>query len=160
MSNLCFLDRALRRDGTFTMKSSAQLKVGDIIKVCQNERFPADCILLYTTEKNGTIFIRTDQLDGETDWKLRKAVAITQSMSSITQIRQREDYVLYANPPNDQIYDFKGYFTSGTHDEDENKEALSLENTLWANTVLASSGHVIAMVIYTGKETRSEMNSN
>jgi phospholipid-translocating ATPase len=59
------------------MKSSANLKVGDIIKINQNERFPTDCILLHTTEKNGTVFIRTDQLDGETDWKLRKAVSGT-----------------------------------------------------------------------------------
>jgi phospholipid-translocating ATPase len=39
------------------------------------------------------------------------------------------------------------------------KEPLSLENTLWANTVLASSGYIIAMVLYTGKETRAQMNS-
>lgn len=45
-------------------------------------------------------------------------------------------------------------------DNDEAKESLSLENTLWANTVLASSGYVHALVIYTGKETRSEMNSS
>lgn len=45
-------------------------------------------------------------------------------------------------------------------DNDEAKESLSLENTLWANTVLASSGHVHALVVYTGKETRSEMNSS
>lgn len=68
---------SLNRDGTWTIKTSAMMKVGDIIKVSQNERFPADCLLLYTTEKNGSVFIRTDQLDGETDWKLRKAVAVT-----------------------------------------------------------------------------------
>lgn len=43
---------------------------------------PADCILLQTTEKAGSCFIRTDQLDGETDWKLRLAVADTQEMTS------------------------------------------------------------------------------
>ena len=48
-----------------------------IIKVHHNERVPADLLLLYTTEKSGSVFIRTDQLDGETDWKLRKAVGIT-----------------------------------------------------------------------------------
>ena len=63
------------------MKTSATLNVGDIIKVSQNERFPADCLLLYTTEKNGSVFIRTDQLDGETDWKLRKSVAVTQNQA-------------------------------------------------------------------------------
>ena len=54
------------------------MKVGDIIKVNKDERIPADMVLLYTTEKTGTVFIRTDQLDGETDWKLRKAIAYTQ----------------------------------------------------------------------------------
>lgn len=39
------------------------------------------------------------------------------------------------------------------------QEALSLENTMWANTVLASQGHVLAMIVYTGKETRAHMNS-
>lgn len=29
-------------------------------------------LLLRTTEKSGGSFIRTDQLDGETDWKLRR----------------------------------------------------------------------------------------
>jgi phospholipid-translocating ATPase len=116
--------------------------------------------LLYTTEKNGTIFIRTDQLDGETDWKLRKAVATTQAMADIKTVTQRDDMCLVANQPNDQIYDFKGYFASGDEDDEENRESLSLENTLWANTVLASSGYVLAIVVYTGKETRSEMNSN
>lgn len=35
------------------------------------------------------------------------------------------------------------------------KESLSLENTMWANTVLASSGHVLGMIVYTGIETRA-----
>jgi phospholipid-translocating ATPase len=45
--------------------------------VHHNERIPADLVLLYTTERSGAVFIRTDQLDGETDWKLRKAVTKT-----------------------------------------------------------------------------------
>jgi len=36
---------------------------------------------------------------------------------------------------------------------------LILENTVWAETVLASQGYIIGMVIYTGKHTRSSMNS-
>ncbi len=34
-------------------------------------------MLLRTTEKSGASFIRTDQLDGETDWKLRFVCAFT-----------------------------------------------------------------------------------
>lgn len=67
--------------------------------------------------------------------------------------------VINALPPNDQIYDFKGNMQSGTDDDVSKIEPLSLENTLWQNTVLASSGFVVACIVYTGKETRSEMNA-
>jgi phospholipid-translocating ATPase len=43
-------------------------------------RIPADMITLYSDDEQGTLFLKTDQLDGETDWKLRKAVKKTQSI--------------------------------------------------------------------------------
>jgi phospholipid-translocating ATPase len=46
----------------------------------------------------------------------------------------------------------------GNDNESMQKEGLSLENTLWANTVLASTGFILGMVVYTGLETRSMMN--
>ena len=68
-------------------------------------------ILLQTTEQSGSVFIRTDQLDGETDWKLRKAISITQKVYPSTRLIQTEGEIV-ANPPNNLIYDFKGYFES------------------------------------------------
>ena len=61
---------------------SSSIQVGDFIKVRRNQRVPADCILLRTTEVTASSFIRTDQLDGETDWKLRSALPYTQSLPS------------------------------------------------------------------------------
>ena len=51
-----------------------KIQVGDIIEVNSNQRVPADMVLLHTSEKAGSVFIRTDQLDGETDWKMRQPV--------------------------------------------------------------------------------------
>jgi len=34
-------------------------------------------------------------------------------------------------------------------------EKLTLENALWANTVLASSGFILGLCVYTGKDTRA-----
>lgn len=48
----------------------------------QKKKIPADMVLLRTTEETGASFIRTDQLDGETDWKLRLAVPSLQRLSS------------------------------------------------------------------------------
>lgn len=64
----------MTRNG-FHKITSAELKVGDIVEIQSNQRIPADLLLLYT--KDTTVFIRTDQLDGETDWKLRKSINYT-----------------------------------------------------------------------------------
>lgn len=41
---------------------------------------PADMITIYSDNEQGTLFLKTDQLDGETDWKLRKALKFTQAL--------------------------------------------------------------------------------
>jgi phospholipid-translocating ATPase len=46
----------------------------------KNQRVPADMVLLSTSEEEGSCFVRTDQLDGETDWKLKIAVRETQKL--------------------------------------------------------------------------------
>jgi phospholipid-translocating ATPase len=61
---------------------SSSIRVGDLVLIEKNQRVPADLILLRTSDTSGTCFIRTDQLDGETDWKLRVAVPATQKLPS------------------------------------------------------------------------------
>jgi len=61
---------------------SSSIRVGDLILLEKNQRVPADLVLLRTSDSSGTCFIRTDQLDGETDWKLRAAVPTCQKLHS------------------------------------------------------------------------------
>lgn len=79
----------------------------------------------------------------------------TQKLESVDDVVNFKGFVK-ALPPTDQIYDFKGYLMEVDRYQ---KEPLSLENTLWANTVLASTGYVLGLVLYTGVETRAQMNS-
>uniref|UniRef100_A0A8C9FMD7 P-type ATPase N-terminal domain-containing protein n=1 Tax=Pavo cristatus TaxID=9049 RepID=A0A8C9FMD7_PAVCR len=76
----------------------------------QNQRVPADMIFLRTSEKNGSCFLRTDQLDGETDWKLRLPVTCTQRLPTASDLLQIRSYV-YAEEPNIDIHNFVGTFT-------------------------------------------------
>ncbi|XP_076991298.1 putative phospholipid-transporting ATPase IIB isoform X3 [Tamandua tetradactyla] len=127
--------------GKVQVKSS-DIQVGDLIIVekapgtepgspaWQNQRIPSDMVFLRTSEKAGSCFVRTDQLDGETDWKLKVAVSCTQRLPAV-----------------------------GADTDPPIRESLGIENTLWASTVVAS-GTVIGVVIYTGKETRSVMNTS
>lgn len=126
----------------------------------------------------GEAFIRTDQLDGETDWKLRLASPLTQDLATEHFQRLR----LTAGKPDKKVNDFVGTLEllpalrkpydpyidkdatggpSAAPDQEESKSIpLSIDNTAWANTVLASSSTVYAVVIYTGPETRAAMSTS
>nr|XP_031528212.1 probable phospholipid-transporting ATPase IIB isoform X4 [Vicugna pacos] len=142
--------------GKVQVKSS-DIQVGDLIIVEKNQRVPSDMVFLRTSEKAGSCFIRTDQLDGETDWKLKVAVSCTQRLPALGDLFSISAYV-YAQKPQLDIHSFEGTFTREDSDPPIH-ESLSIENTLWAGTVVAS-GTVIGVVIYTGKETRSVMNTS
>ena len=78
---------------------SSSLRVGDLVLLEKNQRVPADLILLHTSEASGTCFIRTDQLDGETDWKLRVAVPECQKMDQGDLVRlDAEVYGIFSPP--------------------------------------------------------------
>lgn len=134
--------------------ASSDIRVGDLIIVDKNQRVPADMVLVRTTEKAGACFIRTDQLDGETDWKLRLAVPSTQRFSSDMELFEVSTK-LFAEKPQKDIHSFIGTFSRADGTED----SLNIENTLWTNTVLAS-GTALGVVVYTGYETRSVMNTS
>uniref|UniRef100_A0A8C7GNL7 Phospholipid-transporting ATPase n=1 Tax=Oncorhynchus kisutch TaxID=8019 RepID=A0A8C7GNL7_ONCKI len=105
----------------------------------------------------GSCFIRTDQLDGETDWKLKVAVICTQRLPALGDLFSINAYV-YAQKPQLDIHSFEGNFTREDGDP-QIHESLSIDHTLWASTIVAS-GTVIGVVIYTGKETRSVLNTS
>uniref|UniRef100_A0A8C0SFK1 Phospholipid-transporting ATPase n=2 Tax=Canis lupus familiaris TaxID=9615 RepID=A0A8C0SFK1_CANLF len=152
----CQVYSRLTARGTVKVKSS-NIQVGDLIIVEKNQRVPADMIFLRTSEKNGSCFLRTDQLDGETDWKLRLPVACTQRLPTAADLLQIRSYV-YAEEPNIDIHNFVGTFTREDSDPPIS-ESLSIENTLWAGTVIAS-GTVVGVVLYSGRELRSVMNTS
>ncbi|WFD36197.1 P-type phospholipid transporter [Malassezia cuniculi] len=190
---------------------SSKLRVGDLVVLHKNQRVPADLILLKTYDTDasddivssdpqfaldesthqstdaqggGTCFVRTDQLDGETDWKLRIAVPLTQHMQEDELAQLGERGVVVAGPPSKDLHTFFGTLTvhprldsplgsagwdadnhDGQHPDhlalgpQSKAVPLSAENALWANTVLAA-GRAVGIVVYTGRETRSVMNTS
>ncbi|KAJ5070218.1 phospholipid-transporting atpase [Anaeramoeba ignava] len=88
---------------------SSEIKVGDLIRLYPNQRVPADMVLLRTTEKSGASFIRTDQLDGETDWKLRRAFSQTQSLEKDEDVLDAYGRLIVDSPIKD-IHNFSGTF--------------------------------------------------
>lgn len=117
----------------------------------------------------GETFIRTDQLDGETDWKLRLASPLTQALNPRDFTRLK----IVAGKPSKEVNEFVGTVEYGPQmaqglvksniDNSENTfktSPLTIDNTAWANTVLASNVTVLAVVVYTGAQTRQALSTS
>ncbi|TPX10891.1 uncharacterized protein E0L32_008097 [Thyridium curvatum] len=118
---------------------------------------------------SGEVFIRTDQLDGETDWKLRLASPLSQKLPNEELVRLR----VTGGKPDKKVNEFVGTIellssredamnnaaSLPTHDDQSNTAPLSIDNTAWANTIIASHASALAMIIYTGPQTRSALST-
>ncbi len=155
--------------------TSAKLRVGDLVLIEKDQRVPADCLLLHTSDTAGTCFVRTDQLDGETDWKLRVAIEQTQNLSGGESDLLKVRGEVNAAPPSKDIHEFVGtlmiHSLPSLGDGESSTPSLeppsntpisvplTAENMLWANTVLAA-GSAVGFIVYTGRETRAVMNTS
>eukprot|EP00127_Corallochytrium_limacisporum_P006178 Clim_evm17s220 gene=Clim_evmTU17s220 len=97
----------LTPDGSVPLRSE-DVRVGQLLVLQKDQRVPADCVLLRTSDASGACFIRTDQLDGETDWKIRLACPVTQSLRNDMEVLRLRDTVVEAEPPNQNIHSFVG----------------------------------------------------
>jgi phospholipid-translocating ATPase len=119
----------------------------------------------------GETFIRTDQLDGETDWKLRLSSPLSQKLKPDELVRLR----VTASKPDKKVNEFVGTlellptrqaamagntFDEPTESNVANSAPLSIDNTAWANTVIASHATTLAVIVYTGPQTRSALSTS
>lgn len=123
------------------------------------------------TGASGEAFIRTDQLDGETDWKLRLTSPLTQNLGIGEYTRLR----VVAGKPDRKVNEFYGtvelepkkqrhydpHEEEATESVEQKRSApLSIDNTIWANTVVASTCSLLAVVVYTGPQTRQALSTS
>lgn len=140
----------------FVPKQSQKIMVGDIVQLDKGQRVPADLIILSTKTPNTTVYLKTDQLDGETDWKVRESIKSMQGLIDQGEVGFADmKYSIEIPPPTNKIYEFRGKSTM----EGGQAEPLRLQNTAWSSTTIAA-GDFYGMVIYVGKDTRIQMNAN
>jgi phospholipid-translocating ATPase len=133
---------------------------------------PSEPEIVAAAGPSGEAFIRTDQLDGETDWKLRLTSPLTQNLDvgEFTRLqviagkpdrKVNEFYgTIQLQPTRQRQYDPHEQETQSVAPKDIQSVPLNIDNTVWANTVLASSCSVLAVVVYTGPQTRQALSTS
>lgn len=145
-----------RQARIFVDKMSQDLVVGDVIHLDKGERVPADVLILGTRQSAGIVYLKTDQLDGETDWKVRESMKTFQASLNSGADFESVNYSISIPRPSNKIYEFRG---KANFPPKQEPEPLKLQHTAWASTTVAS-GDFYGLVIYVGKDTRIQMNAN
>ncbi|KAK9875763.1 hypothetical protein WA026_009559 [Henosepilachna vigintioctopunctata] len=142
------------RDGTWVLIKWKDAVVGDIMKVTNNKFFPADLVLLSSSEPQGMSFIETANLDGETNLKIRQALVSTQKLTTVADLESLSGTV-ECEPPNKHLYEFTGVLRQ-TH---KKAEPLGPDQILLRGAMLRNTAWIYGLVIYTGHETKLMRNS-
>ncbi|KAF9911254.1 hypothetical protein BX616_010633 [Lobosporangium transversale] len=80
------LECTLVKEGQLIPIKSKDICPGDVLKICKNDKIPADVVLLSTSMDEGACFVETSELDGETNLKRKAALALTSGLTTKEQI--------------------------------------------------------------------------
>uniref|UniRef100_A0AAY4AR21 Phospholipid-transporting ATPase n=1 Tax=Denticeps clupeoides TaxID=299321 RepID=A0AAY4AR21_9TELE len=129
------------------------VRVGDIIKLENNQFVAADLLLLSSTEPHGLCYIETAELDGETNMKVRQSLSVTSELGDPDKLAQFDGEVV-CEPPNNKLDRF-----SGTLYWRDCKYPLSNQNMLLRGCVLRNTESCYGLVIFAGPDTKLMQNS-
>uniref|UniRef100_A0A4W6ERC7 Phospholipid-transporting ATPase n=1 Tax=Lates calcarifer TaxID=8187 RepID=A0A4W6ERC7_LATCA len=141
--------------GKVVRKQSRKLRVGDVVLVKEDESFPCDLILLSSSRDDGTCYVTTASLDGESSHKVCMCVCFIFYLH-----HSSSGSPFFAScPPS-----FPLLFYSSIPPYHTEQELLSVfrplgsENLLLRGATLKNTEYIYAVAIYTGMETKMALN--
>ena len=92
----------------FVIKKWKDIFVGNIVKIKKDEYFPADCVLISSSDrKTHNCFIESKNLDGETSLKIKKSINnLVERCKDLSTFQGK----LTTQLPNEYIYQFDAFF--------------------------------------------------
>ncbi|KAL0570141.1 hypothetical protein V5O48_011819 [Marasmius crinis-equi] len=131
------------------------VRVGDIVKICDNEPIPADILICSTSEEENEAYVETKNLDGETNLKSRHAVSLLNHLNSAKSCASKENqFVINLDSPDENMYRLNANVRVG-----EDTAPTDLSMVLLRGTVLRNTAWVIGVVMFTGEDTKIVQNS-
>ncbi|KAG7503320.1 putative phospholipid-transporting ATPase IH isoform X1 [Solea senegalensis] len=142
--------------GKVICKQSHKLRVGDVVLVKEDESFPCDLILLSSSRDDGTCYVTTASLDGESSHKTYYAVQDTKAYTTEKEVDSIHGTIECEQPQPD-LYKFVGRINIYM-DNEPVARPLGSENLLLRGATLKNTEYIYAAVIYTGMETKMALN--
>uniref|UniRef100_A0A665X0B6 Phospholipid-transporting ATPase n=1 Tax=Echeneis naucrates TaxID=173247 RepID=A0A665X0B6_ECHNA len=139
-------------DGSRIRKESEKIKVGDVVEVDEDETFPCDLILLQSSRDDGTCYVTTASLDGESNHKTHYTVPDAErDLESLNATIECEQ-------PQPDLYKFVGRMHIYTNNQEPAVRSLGPENLLLKGATLKNTQKICGVAVYTGMETKMALN--
>ncbi|KAG9304740.1 hypothetical protein G9A89_003914 [Geosiphon pyriformis] len=142
----------------FADKAWYSVKVGDIVRVEGADFFPADLVLLSSSEPEGLCYIETSNLDGETNLKIKQATTETANLTSSADISQLSGHIKSENP-NNSLYTYEGTLIINTPGGSK-QIPLDPSQLLLRGAQLRNTRWIYGVVVFTGHETKLMRNAS
>ncbi|EAL93181.1 aminophospholipid-translocating P4-type ATPase DRS2 [Aspergillus fumigatus Af293] len=157
-------DKSLNHSKTQVLKGSAfhetkwvDVAVGDIVRVESEQPFPADLVLLASSEPEGLCYIETANLDGETNLKIKQAIPETAHLVSPADLSRLSGRIR-SEQPNSSLYTYEATLTM--HAGGGEKELpLAPDQLLLRGATLRNTPWIHGIVVFTGHETKLMRNA-
>lgn len=140
--------------GQWEPKNWNKIRVGDLVKVENEQQVPADVIVLSTSEPEGLCYIETSNLDGETNLKIKQSNVATNHLCDEQQLRDLR-LVIESEHPNSSLYTYEGTLEVENH----KKISLNPDQMLLRGTSVRNTRWIMGIVVFTGHETKLMRNA-
>jgi phospholipid-transporting ATPase len=142
-------------DETWQTRPWMDILVGQLVKVKRNEYFPADMLILSSSEAKGVCYIETKNLDGETNLKHKYAHKdLLKEMPTNLKKLASLELVMRYEKPNPYLYQFTGSIQKGS-----TKIPLDSQHFVLRGCSLRNTDWIIGLVGYSGHHTKIMLNS-
>lgn len=132
------------------------VKVGDFVKIMDNEQIPSDVLICATSEEENVAFVETKNLDGETNLKSRNASpALTHLRGARDLADRRNHFRVDLDRPDTNLYKLNGAVVL----PGEEKSPVDINMILLRGSVVRNTGWVVGLVLYTGEDSKIVLNS-
>lgn len=131
------------------------VRVGDFVKIMDNEPFPADILICSTSEDENVAFVETKNLDGETNLKSRHGVpALSHLRDAAACADKHNSFQINGDRPDMDMYRLNANVSVGGV-----ISPVDMSMTFLRGTVLRNTRWAIGVVLYTGLDTKIVLNS-
>jgi len=140
------------KNGEVVETESGDIRVGDVVKVLQNNMIPADMLFLGSALAKGHCFIDKSNLNGETTLEVLNSMVQTRPFAKDERSLAGLSLSLQYEPPNKRFDSFRGQ----CHMRCGNGEEYSVDgkSLMMRETNLRNCDYVWGLVVYTGNDTK------